>query len=233
MEKKLGIIMLDTKFPRVPGDVGNEASFPFPIVKKVVSGADPQRVVLEGDQSLLKPFTDAAKELEKEGVAAITTSCGFLSMFHRELSASVDIPVFTSALLQVKSLADVLHKGKCVGILTANSNSLGEKHFRGVGIEQVEKVVYGMENTYFHDAIVGNLPDRDESKTEACVVEVALKMLREHPEVGAIVLECTNMPPYARAISSATGLPVFDIITMADCVMQACCGDYRYYKRAL
>lgn len=120
-----------------------------------------------------------------------------------------------------------------MGILTANSNSLGEKHFRGVGIEQVEKVVYGMENTYFHDAIVGNLPDRDESKTEACVVEVALKMLREHPEVGAIVLECTNMPPYARAISSATGLPVFDIITMADCVMQACCGDYRYYKRAL
>ena len=233
MEKKLGIIMLDTKFPRGPGDVGNEASFPFPIVKKVVSGADPQRVVLEGDQSLLKPFTDAAKELEKEGVAAITTSCGFLSMFHRELSASVDIPVFTSPLLQVKSLADVLPKGKCVGILTANSNSLGEKHFRGVGIEQVEKVVYGMENTYFHDAIVGNLPDRDESKTEACVVEVALKMLREHPEVGAIVLECTNMPPYARAISSATGLPVFDIITMADCVMQACCGDYRYYKRAL
>ena len=145
----------------------------------------------------------------------------------------MDIPVFTSALLQVKSLADVLPKGKCVGILTANSNSLGEKHIRGVGIEQVEKVVYGMENTYFHDAIVGNLPDRDESKTEACVVEVALKMLREHPEVGAIVLECTNMPPYARAISSATGLPVFDIITMADCVMQACCGDYRYYKRAL
>ena len=227
---KLGIIMLDTKFPRIPGDIGNDDTFSFEIEKKVVEGADPKRVVIEGDPSLLTPFVNAAKELEKSGAAAITTSCGFLSMFHKELAAAVNIPMFTSLLLQVKSISDMIPHGKCVGILTANSNSLGEKHFRGVGIENINKVVYGMEGTYFHDAIVGNDTVLDVERAQKCVVEVAKKMLSDNPQVGAIVLECTNMPPYSKAISAAVGLPVFDIVTMANCVMQACCGDYRYFK---
>lgn len=227
---KLGIIMLDTKFPRIPGDVGNEETFPFPVEKKVVEGADPKRVVLEGDPSLLTPFVNAAKELERAGAAVITTSCGFLSMFHKELAAAVTVPMFTSALLQIKSITDALPQGKCVGILTANSSSLGEKHFRGVGIEHVEKIVCGMEGTYFHDAIVGNCPVLDVDKARKCVVEVAKKMVSEHPQVGAIVLECTNMPPYAKAISNAVGLPVFDIVTMANWAMQASCGDFTYFN---
>lgn len=231
MEKKLGIIMLDTKFPRIPGDVGNDETFPFPLEKKVVQGADPKRVVMEGDPTLLQPFIDAAKELEQTGVAAITTSCGFLSMFHRELSAAVNVPMFTSSLLQVRLIADMLPNGKCVGIMTANSHTLGDKHFRGVGIDGMDNIVYGMENTYFHDAIVGNSSAFDVEKMQECVVRVAQAMIHDHPQIGAIVLECTNLPPYSQAISEATGLPVFDIVTLANYVMQASCGDFRYYKR--
>lgn len=102
MKKKLGIIMLDTEFPRIKGDVGNGETFNYPVCKKIVMGVKPSRIVLNPDYSLIKPFTEAAKELERQGSSAITTSCGFLALFHEELSNAVDIPVLTSSLLQAK-----------------------------------------------------------------------------------------------------------------------------------
>lgn len=219
--KKLGILMLDTHFPRIPGDVGNEKSFSFPIVKKIVTGASTRRVVLEGDSSLLRPFLDAARELEAEGVAAITTSCGFLAMFQRELAAAVNIPVFTSALLQAALLVPILKGGQAVGILTADGRKLGERHFQGVGITHVPKVVYGMEGTAFGEVFVGDSPTLDRATAEREMRAVARRMVEEHPEIGPVVLECTNMPPYARAVADVTGRPVYDITTLAETVMHS------------
>lgn len=203
MKKKLGILMLDTKFPRIPGDVGNEHSFSFEIIKKVITGADPKRVVVEADPMLLEPFIHAAKELEQEGAAAITTSCGFLAMFQKELSNAVSIPVFSSSLLQVPLVYQMLGAGKIVGIMTANSKTLGNKHFKGVGIETIPKVVYGMENLEFGNVFVGNNVNLNQNSAEKEMITIAKKMIQEHPEVGAIVLECTNMPPYSKAVQNA------------------------------
>ncbi len=219
MKTSLGILMLDSKFPRIPGDVGNEASFPFPIQKLVVQGASPQRVVLEGDRALLEPFLAAATELEHAGVSAITTSCGFLAMFQQELAAQVKIPVFTSSLLQVAQVSALLPAGKKVGIMTADSRNLDNRHFNGAGIADVPKVVYGMEGTSFHDTFVSNGATLDFEAAETSMIAVARRMIAECPEVDAIVFECTNMPPYAKAVADATGLPVYDFITLAEYVM--------------
>lgn len=108
MQQSLGILMLDTKFPRIPGDIGNPDTFSFPVQKLMVKGADPKRVVQEGDPALLEPFLSAAAELERAGVSAITTSCGFLAMFQQELAARVKIPVFASSLLQVNLVSSTL-----------------------------------------------------------------------------------------------------------------------------
>lgn len=219
MSRTLGILMLDTKFPRIPGDVGNPETFPFPIRKRMVEGADPKRVVVEGDPALLEPFLQAAEQLQAEGVSAITTSCGFLAMFQKELAARVQVPVFASSLLQVGLVGRSLPEGSCVGIMTADSRNLDHRHFRGVGIEEIPKVVYGMEHTHFHDIFVGNSPDLNVALARQNMVDVAKRMKEEHPEVRAIVFECTNMPPYAQAVSEATGLPVYDITTLAGYVL--------------
>lgn len=219
MQHTLGILMLDTRFPRIPGDIGNELSFPFPIRKKIVRGASTARVVWQNDTSLLEPFCQAARELESEGVSAITTSCGFLAMFQRELAAQVSIPVFTSALLQVPLVAAMLPAGKSVGILTADARTLGEKQFDAVGITGLPVVVYGMEGTDFGNVFVGDTPELDRATAERELVAVTRRMLAERPEVGAIVLECTNMPPYAHAVQQAAGLPVYDITTLSRFVM--------------
>ena len=110
---------------------------------------------------LLRGMTLAIEPMVNAGAAAITTSCGFLAMFQRELAARVSIPVFASSLLQVRLVSGTLAAGKQVGIMTADSRNLGQRHFRGVGIEEIPRVVCGMEGTHFHDVFVGNSPRLD------------------------------------------------------------------------
>ncbi len=219
MCNKLGILMLDTKFPRIIGDVGNEKSFSFPVEKKIIKGADPKAVVVNADKNLLKPFIEAAKELESMGVSAITTSCGFLAMFQKELADAVGIPVFTSALLWLPTVSAMLPKGKIVGVLTADSTKLSQKHFDGVGINNTNKVIYGMEGTQFSKVFVGNSETLDSKLAEKEMLKKADEMVKAHPEVGAIVFECTNMPPYAKAVEELTGRKVFHIINLSEAVM--------------
>ena len=125
----LGILMLDAKFPRIPGDMGNATTWPFPVLYKVVRGASPERVVLNGATGLLDAFLEAATDLVAQGAEAITTNCGFLSIFQHELAAGREL--------------------------------------------------------------------------------VAMS-----PDIGAILLECTNMPPYAFALRETLGLPIYDIYSL-------------------
>lgn len=215
----IGIIMLDTVFPRIPGDVGNASTFPFPVRYKVVRGASLQRVVKEADPALLEPFIQAAKELEHEGVRAITTSCGFLAIFQKEIANALNIPVFTSSLLQVPMVQSFLSKEQKVGIITARARSLSSMHLAGVGIENCRLVIEGMDEAEaFTSTFVEGNPLIDIDKCTAEMVETAQRLVDGNPEVGAIVLECTNMPPFAKAVQDAVKLPVFDIVTLINYV---------------
>ncbi len=208
----IGILMLDTDFPRIPGDIGNALTWDFPVLYKVVTGASVARAVKEGDPALLAPFIEGAKELFAQGAKAITTSCGFLAIFQREMTAALSAPVFTSALLMVPLVYSMLPKGSKVGIMTFNGAALTERHFRGAGIEDIPKVICGMENSeHFARPIRENLCELDVNGSRADHVAAARKMCEENPDIRAIVLECANMPPYAEDIRRATGLPVFDI----------------------
>lgn len=223
----LGILMLDTRFPRPPGDVGNATTWPFPVHYKIVQGARPDRVMgWEPDPALLRPFVEAARELEVLGVRAITTSCGFLAIFQRELAAAVSIPVLTSALLQVPLAARLIRPDQRVGILTERED-LTERHFQGVGwsARDVPVVVMGLPpDAVLPTVFIGNRPESDPSVLERELVALAERLVREHPDVGAIVLECTNFVPYSQAIRRAAGVPVFDLYTLVMPVYLATVG---------
>lgn len=211
----IGILMLDTAFPRIVGDVGNAFTFDFPVRYLTVKGANSRRVVKEADPTLLMPFVEAAKELEQCGCKAITTSCGFLAMFQKEMAEAVKIPVLTSSLLQVPYVGSMLPPNQKVGIMTARASSLTDKHFTGAGMQGSNFVIQGMEEyEEFTEVFIEGKTTMDIRKVQSEMIDGAQKLVKEHPEIGAIVFECTNMPPFSYAVQQAVNLPVFDIITL-------------------
>jgi len=219
----VGILMLDTRFPRIPGDMGNASTFPFPVLYHRVRGASPDRVVRQGQQELLPAFIEGARALEREGVRAVTTNCGFLAKFQAEVAASVSIPVFTSSLMLVPLVHRMLPPKKAVGIMTVDASSLRPEHYTGAGItKDIPTVVAGMETEKeFTRVMLDNELELDVEAARQEHLTVARCLVEAHPEIGTIVLECTNMPPYRADIQAATGLPVFDITTLVRMVHDA------------
>jgi Asp/Glu/hydantoin racemase len=218
----IGILMLETQFPRIPGDIGNATTWDFPVLYKIVKKATPDLVVRKGAPGLLEPYIRAAQELEKEGVRAITTNCGFLALFQKEVASAVNIPVFTSSLMQVPLAYVMIKPSQKVGIITVHSKSLTQKHLSCVGADQVPHVIYGTEGEEeFSRVILDDEMELDVDKSREELIRVAKRMLLEHPEVGAVVLECTNMPPYAATLQKEINLPIFDIYTLVMMVYHA------------
>ena len=219
----VGILMLDTKFPRIAGDMGNAATFPFPVRYHRVAGASPDRVVRGGAEGLLADFVQGAQALESEGVGAITANCGFLVKFQRELAAAVKVPVFTSSLLLVPLMMRMLPPGRRVGVLTVNAATLTREHLEGAGIgADAPLIVAGMEGEKeFTRVMLGDELELDVDLAREEHVRVARRLVNDHPDVGALVLECTNMPPYAADVQRATGLPVFDVLSLVHLVHDA------------
>lgn len=211
----LGILMLEARFPRIPGDMGNALTWPFPVLYRVVKGASPERVVLHGAAGLLPDFLEAAAELVSFGAEAITTNCGFLSLFQRELAAHVKVPVATSSLMQVPWVQATLPPGKRVGVITVSAGSLTARHLAAAGVA-ADTPVAGTDDgvEFFRVLILGEKQDMDVGLAARDILDAGRTLMRRHPEVGAVVLECTNMPPYAHALREALGVPVYDVYSL-------------------
>ncbi len=207
----LGILMLEARFPRIPGDMGHAQTWPFPVLYKVIKGASPQRVVKERASGLLDAFLDGARELVDLGAEAITTNCGFLSIYQVEIARHVRVPVATSSLLQASFIESLLPPGRRVGILTVSAETLSAEHLRSAGVAPGTPGVGTDDGTEFTRAILGNEPQLDVAAAERDILEAGETLLERNPEVGAVLLECTNMAPYARALREHLGLPVYDV----------------------
>lgn len=207
----VGILMLDARFPRIPGDMGNATTWPFPVLYRVVRNATPDRVVRRGAEGTLSSFIDAARDLVRDGADGITTNCGFLSLFQEELSEAVGVPVATSSLMQVGLVNRLLPKGKRAGILTISGSTLTRAHLDKAGVPADTPIGSTEGGREFTRVILNDEGELDTDLARQDNVEAALALRAANPDLGAIVLECTNMVPYAAAIRAASGLPVFSI----------------------
>lgn len=216
----IGVLCLDTSFTKIPGHIRNPVTFGFPVTCKVVSGATAQRVVRDADPRLLDPFLRAARELEQDGVAAITSACGFLAIFQQQLANAVSVPVFSSSLMQLPMVHRMLRADQTVGLLTAAEKSLTPRHFEAVGAQAVPVRVAGMQaQPEFREVILeARRPDLNAERLEREVLSVAGQLVRASPDIGALVVECTDLAPFAHAIQAQARVPVFDIVTLTEMV---------------
>ena len=216
----IGVLCLDSRFPKPPGHIKNPSGLSFPVLYETVKGATVAELVNRPSPAFIAPFIDAARRLEADGVRAITGSCGFLALFQKELSAAVSVPVFASSLIQVPLAHAMLRPGQKVGVLTADAGNLTERHFAAVVAAGVPVASGGMESsTEFREVILeARRDDMDIAKVGAEINDAAAQLVRENQDIGAIVLECTDMPPFAAEIQDRLRLPVFDLPTLATMV---------------
>ncbi len=210
----LGILMLETRFPRLPGDVGNAASFPFPVQYRVVRGASPDKVVLDDPRALTERFIEAGQDLVAMGCDGIASTCGFLTPLQQALADALSVPVATSCLMQVPLVQAMLPAQRRVGVITISAESLSMDHLSAARITDPAALpIVGLPpDGAFAGAILENRTSLDVGASRLEMLEAAGRLLEEHADIGAIVLECTNMAPYAADIRKATGLPVFSVI---------------------
>ncbi len=210
----IGILMLETQFPRILGDIGHPDSWSFPVRYSIVNNATAAQAIKHDAAELVPAFIHAAKSLVDEGVSALTTSCGFLSLAQQELSAAVNVPVACSALMQVPWVNAMLPPGLQTGVLTIDKSSLSTTHLAAAGVP-INTPIGGVDSKgLFATTILQDSPTWDPEVCRQENVAAAIQLRKDHPDIGAIVLECTNMVPYAPSIHRATGLPVYSIHTL-------------------
>jgi len=211
----VGIILVDVRTPFIPGDVGNASTYPFPVVYRTAFEVNLERLINQGDKSLTPSVIAVAKELENLGVRAITSDCGYMLHFQKEVAAALSVPVILSSLLQLPLLESALGGAK-VGIICANKQRLVPELLDLAGMRDKSRaVIYGLEHCpAFRSPILDEEPFLDDAKIEKEVVDTAKTMLADHPDVGTVLLECSNLPPYAHAVQRAIKRPVFDFTTM-------------------
>ena len=222
----LGIIVLDDAYPGFPGDVRNASAFPYPVQYEIARGVDNHALVWEEDKSpCLAPIQQAAKNLERMGCRAIAAECGYFAYFQKEIAGYVDVLVFMSSLLQVPFIQQVIGPDKTVGILCAQKRFLTDTHLEKVGIDlKSNYVIAGAQDEYGCPEF-DNLwdpekrPARPEiyyDKAEKDMIAACVAYHQQYPQIGALMLECTGMQPFARAVQRQIDLPVFSWGTLLD-----------------
>lgn len=219
----IGILLLNTRVPSIPGDVANASTFNFPVLYRLVDDLLIDRLIVDGDPALAEPIIREARALEGAGVAAITADCGYMALFQVEVAVAVNIPVFLSSWMQVPFIYQMLQPGKKVGAVVADSRYIRKETLVNAGIDDsIPLVIAGMEDQpAFFSAIMEEAGTLDSDAIEREVVRVVRNLVEANADVGALLLECSALPPYGAAVQEAVHLPVFDFITMINYVYSA------------
>jgi len=221
--QSIGILMLDTQFtPYIPGDISNACTFDFPVTYEVVEGLTVERATSK-DTTALNSLVKAGEKLVRGGVKAVSSNCGYLGFFQQELASRLAVPVFMSSLLQLPFISAMIGQGRKVGVLCVREATFDQSLLEGLGVDPaLPMVVRGMDQwEHFYRGIMIDSGELDAARIEAEMVAASRKMVEEDSSIGAILLECADMPPYSCAVQRAVGLPIFDFVTMINYVFSA------------
>ena len=219
----VGVLLLTQTNAFIPGDVANASTYDYPVIYRTVPGASSDRVFV-GDPELDEAVVETARELESLGVRGISSDCGFFLNYQDVVRRAVRVPVFMSSVLQLPMISAMLGRDRAIGVVTANSNALGNRLLEISGVDAERRIhIKGLQDRPEWDrTVMGQAPYHDSERIEAEVVALGEALVAEDPSIGAIVLECSLLPPYARAVQDATGVPVFDFINLIDYFESGC-----------
>jgi hypothetical protein len=185
------------------------------VIYEVVKGVDIASLQNLNEPDSAQAFLAAAQVLAGKGVSAVAGNCGLMIVHQAALARAMPVPVLMSSLLLLPVIARLVGPNAKIGIVASSAKGLKAEHLALAGAAETPIALATMDGRpHFRAAIGAQSGVLDFEKVEAEVVDVARGLIAENPDVGAILLECVDMPPYAYAIQDVVGLPVFDITTL-------------------
>jgi hypothetical protein len=217
----IGILVLDLWYPLLPGNVANASTFEFPVQYHVMRNTTIP-MIHAADPALLDHILEGARKLVQQGARAIVGACGYFANYQKEAASALPVPVFLSSLLQLPVVLQALQPNQRVGIVCANEAALTDHTLASCGVQDRSQIVVtGAQSIDEFRSILDCTGEFNSRRMEQELVSLTREFVERHPDIGAVLLECSDMPPYARAIQNAIRRPVFDFITMIDWIQRA------------
>ena len=214
----IGIIAIDLVYPKLPGNVVNASTFSFPVMYKKVSFEI--EALFRGDPAIIEQVVDAARQLEAEGARAIVGACGFFAHFQKQVKEAVHVPVFLSSLCQLPMIRAGLRDDQLIAVIAASGDSVTDALLANVGGRSSDCIVFDVGSWESFAPIRWGKSELDNGALTKDIMALGEKIRNEYPQVGAILLECSDLPPYAWAIQRSSQLPVYDFISLINWAAQ-------------
>lgn len=212
-------MLLETRFARPRGDIGNAGTFDGGALFETVRAATVDRV-LRGDArdpALAGSFRAARDRLVARGARMITTSCGLLVFHQDSLARDCPVPFTASSLFQVPLRQRQFGRVGVIGLLRG---SITPAHLAAAGVGGGVPVGALDDDAHLLSVLRADDPDLpiDKARAEADLVAAGRALMTEAPDLRALVLECTNLPPYKDALQAALGVPVFGFLDWLEAI---------------
>lgn len=214
--QEIGVLVFNGGSPRIPGDAGHALTFSYPVCYELVNGSFMDLV--DGSPEIRSEILRAASCLRQRGIRGIVADCGLMSRYQKDVAASVGLPFVGASLCQIPMVWQIIGQQGVIGIITGHSKLLKEAHLQGYGWQkEIALAIEGMENQpHFSEIVIHGGHNLNASKIEAETVAAAQNLKERTKELKAIILECSNLATYSKAVSEAARLPVFDTISAAN-----------------
>jgi len=205
------VLQLDTRFPRIAGDVASPESYITPLELLRIDAATVAKVVSPFQEQMdIALFADAVRCARGR---IITTSCGFLAPWQQHLASLTRTPLITSAVIDLPKLI-ARYGSRRVAILTFDARALQSPHY-GALLKGFDGPVIGLPaSSHLYNVIAGDMEWLDPELAAGQLIDLLDERLPAG--IDALLFECTNLPPYRHAIETRFGLDVFDILWSID-----------------
>lgn len=219
--QEIGVLTFKNIEPRVPGDAGHAASFPYPVRFEVLEGSFAK--LLKPDETMRQNIINACLKLKAEGIKGIVSNCGMMSLYQDSIGAEIGIPFVGSALCQIPFIWQLIGKSGSIGILTGHSGLLSESHLKASGWnEDIKLSIQGLQNeSHFADIVINGGLDLDIVQMDKDILHGATLLKEKTPDLRAIIIECSNLSTYSKHVAEELEIPVFDTLSAADMLARA------------
>lgn len=206
---RVSVLQLDTRFCRVPGDIGCAESYvQDPEIIRVPCASVANIVTDQPGQIDLDPFLHAIEQATGD---IVVTSCGFLSPFQDQLQSMTRKPIIASVLNMLSDL-NVMKGADRSSVLTFDATRLVETHFPNPYRANDFRVVGLRPNNPLRQRIEEDVSDCFDASdlVDSVIADFALAVM---PTTETVILECTNLPPYKPQMRHDSNVRIIDILS--------------------